>query len=114
MAILGTGPNDGRTYGGYVAPADDRYPNDPAADSMEAMQEYREREHAVTLTVRGHAVTRAEVQAYPFTVLRALRERVPTLTWVKCGAFEVALISDGERHANGPTLAAVLCEYLEI
>jgi hypothetical protein len=44
MAILGTCPNDGRTYGGYVAPADDRYPNDPAADSMEAMQEYRERQ----------------------------------------------------------------------
>ena len=44
MAILGTDPSDGRTYGGYVAPEDDRYPNDPAADSMEAMQEYRERQ----------------------------------------------------------------------
>jgi len=50
MAILGTGPSDGRTYGGY-APwqhipelTRDGGPDDPAADSMEAMQEYRERQ----------------------------------------------------------------------
>ena len=54
MAILGTGPVDGRTYGGY-APwqhipelTRDGGANDPAADSMEAMQEYRERQDAAT------------------------------------------------------------------
>jgi hypothetical protein len=108
------------TYGGYVDyrhdPVMGRWPgpNDPAADSMEAMQEKHEREWAVVGKVLEGTVTRAEVQANPFPVLHALQAAKPTLTWIKCSAFYVRLLADGEDLPGGRTLADALCEYIGV
>jgi hypothetical protein len=109
------------SYGGYV---DWRYfpgpwqtdglPNDPAADSMEAMQERDEREWDVAGMVWAGTVTRADVHRYPFVVLHALQAAKPTLTWIKCSAFYVRLLADGEDLPGGATLQAALCEYLGV
>jgi hypothetical protein len=110
----------GTTYGGYVewrdepAFARDGLPNDPAADSLEAILERRAREWAVACAVWSGTVTRAEVQAYPFPVFYALQSRKPALTWVKVGAFYVRLLADDESLPGGRTLADALCEYLNV
>ena len=108
------------TYGGYV---DWRYvpelcrdglPNDPAADSAEAMAERDAREWDVAGKVWAGEVKRAEVQAHPLTVMHAIQASKPTFTWIKCSAFYVRLLADDESLPGGRTLADALCEYLEI
>jgi hypothetical protein len=121
LGKIGEGNTDMNTYGGYVEwrhidePwARDGMPNDPAADAAEAMQERQAREQLVIDAVRAGTVTRAVVEVHPLTVLWTLREKVPTLCSVKCGAFYVRLLADDETLPGGATLAAALCEYLEV
>jgi hypothetical protein len=65
----------------------------------------------VAAAVRAGTATRAMVEAYPFGVLRVLREAKPALAYVKAG-FDHAVGADREPLSHGETAAAAVWAYM--